>query len=678
LRHPIPVLTIQHRAAAHEENLMIVIASGLILLTSLFITATLRLTSKPAALISLYLFSYANVVLAGEIANSFYALNQQWVFLGLHFTFCAASGLAWWKSGKPSLAGPFSNWKAEFNSKSVRESFKNWPDLALLALGIFAAFAYAVVLNLFIPANNNDSLSTHLSRVGYWLQHGSFFPWPSSHLFQLFYPVNTQLQFLWTILFWGSDRLIGFVQWIAALVAAVAVFGTARLLGWKRTQSAFAALVFLSFPLILLQITTPQNDIVNTAIFVSAVYFLLAGFRSGQKNFLLLSALSVGLGLGTKQTFYFLLPGIAILVLLLWWKTGKKLWPKIAFWAAACAVSFVLFSVYMNAINWRYFGNPLGVQESVSTITGSGNASRTINSIVYNVPRYLYQALDTSGLPRPIDGYAHKIKSHIIQFVVDKTGFQIEGTNYTFPGHTFLLATMNINQEDHAWYGPLSILLLFPAMAWYLIKGIRVREPVSVGMILTTLLFLVIIVIMFPYWDPYAGRYFAPVVALCAPLMAGFFPTSPKRRVIPRVIIVALALTVTGVTMLTNPAKQVAGKMTNRTDIWSGDRVAVEAIQNFDERDMLYMVDDLVPIDATLGLYTPGYLLDYPMFGAYFTRRLVPIYPFNKIQDADWLNVQGIQYILVQENQSPAPTLPLGIALIKAIDGWSLYLWPRP
>ncbi len=657
---------------------MIVIASGLILLTSLFITATLRLTSKPAAALSLYLFSYANVVLAGEIANSFYVLNQQWIFLGLHFIFYTASGLVWWRAGRPSLAGPFANWNAEFNSRSVRDFFKNWPDLALLALGIFAAFAYAAVLNLFVPANNNDSLSTHLSRVGYWLQYGSFFPWPSARQFQLFYPVNTQLQFLWTILFWGSDRLIGFIQWIAALVAAVAVFGIARLLGWKRAQSAFAALIFLSFPLILLQITTPQNDIVNTAIFVSAVYFLLAGFRSGQKKLLLLSALSVGLGLGTKQTFYFLLPGIAIFVLFLWWKTGKKSWPKILFWAAACAVSFVIFAIYMNVVNWRHFGNPLGVQESVSTITGHGNASRTISSLAYNIPRYLYQALDTCGLPRPMDGYAHKIKSHIVQLVVDRTGFEIEGTNYTFPGHTFLLATMNINQEDHAWYGPLSILLLFPAMAWYFIKAIRTREPVPVGMILTTLLFLVIIVIMFPYWDPYTGRYFAPGVALCAPLMAGFFPANQRRRVILRAAIVALALTITGVTMLTNPAKQVAGKMTNRTDIWSGDRVAIQAIQNFGDREMLYMVDDLVPIDATLGLYTPGYLLDYPLFGAYFTRHLVPIYPFDKIQDADWLNEQGIQYILVQENQAPAPNLPPGLTLIKAIKGWLLYLWSQP
>jgi hypothetical protein len=106
--------------------------------------------------------------------------------------------------------------------------------------------------------------------------------------------------------------------------------------------------------------------------------------------------------------------------------------------------------------------------------------------------------------------------------------------------------------------------------------------------------------------------------------------------------------------------------------------VAVEAIQNFDERDMLYMVDDLVPIHATLGLYTPAYFFDYPMFGAYFTRALVPVYPFEQISDAVWLRSQGIQYILVQENQEPAPHLPAGLILIKAIDGWSLYQWTQP
>jgi hypothetical protein len=657
---------------------MIVIAGGLVLLASVFLAASFRLTTKPAALLSLYLFSYANVVLAGEIANSFSALNQQWVFLGLHFLFCAASGMLWWRAGRPSLAGPLADGKAGSSSRSMRAFIKNQPDLALLALGIFIAFAYAAVLNLLVPANNNDSLSTHLSRVGYWLQHGSFFPWPSSRQFQLYYPVNTQLQFLWTILFWGSDRLIGSIQWMAALVAAVAVFGTARLLGWKRAQSAFAALIFLTFPLILLQATTPQNDIVNTAIFISAFYFTLAGFRTGQKSLLLLSALSIGLGLGTKQTFYFLLPGIALLVLLLWWKAGKILWRRILYWVAACAVAFGLFAVYMNVVNWRYFGNPLGVQESVSDITGYGNTSRTVNSLAYNIPRYLYQALDTCGLPRPLDGYAHKVKSHIVGFIVEKTGFQMEGTDFTYPGHTFLLKDMNFNQEDYAWYGPLSVLLLFPALVWYFVKGIRKREPAFVTMAITALAFLFFITIMFPYWDPFTGRYFAPVVALCSPLMAGFYPTDNQRRILLRVLVLALALTVTGVTMLTNPAKQVAGKMTNRTNIWSGDRVAGEVIQNFDERDMLYMVDDLVPIHATLGLYTPVYFFDYPMFGAYFTRELVPVYPFERISDADWLRSQGIQYILFQENQEPAPDLPPGLTLIKAIDGWSLYQWILP
>jgi 4-amino-4-deoxy-L-arabinose transferase-like glycosyltransferase len=658
---------------------MIIIAGGLILLTSLFLSAALRLTSKPAALISLYLFSYANIVLAGEIANIFYVLNQQWSFLGLHFVFCAASGLVWWKSGKPSLAGPFANWKTEFNSQLLREFLKDWPDLALLALGIFAAFAYAAVLNLFVPANNNDSLSTHLSRVGYWLQYGSFFPWPTSRYAQLYYPINTPLQFLWTILFWGSDRLIGFVQWIAALVSAVAVFGIARLLGWKRTQSAFAALIFLSFPLILLQITTPQNDIVNAAIFVSAIYFLLAGFRSGEKKLLLLSALSVGLGLGTKQTFYFLLPGMAILLLLLWRKMGKKMWPKIAFWIAFCAIFFALFAVYINVINWQYFGNPLGEQVYLNKATGNGNITYKLNSLIYNIPRIMYQALDTCGLPRPIDGYTHKIKFHLVQFLVDKIGFQIEGTNYTLPGHIFLLKEMNINQEDYAWYGPLSVLLLFPATLYFFIKGIRSGKPIFVGLALNALIFPVIVYFLIPYWDPLtSGRFLTPIVALCAPLMAGFIPYKGKNRIILRAVILGLALTVISVTMLTNPSKQVAGKRTNQVDIWSGDRIAVETIQSFDNRDMLYMVDDLVPVDATLGLYTPDYLLDYPLFGAYFSRHLVPIYPYARIQDINWLNEHGIQYILVLELQTKTPTLPPGTTLMKAIKGWSLYHWSQP
>jgi F-type H+-transporting ATPase subunit gamma len=73
-----------------------------------------------------------------------------------------------------------------------------------LCVALLYGFALAQVI--LIPQNNMDSLSTHLSRIGFWHQLGSFFPWPTFMLNQVWYPVNAQLQTYWTLLFLAAQR----------------------------------------------------------------------------------------------------------------------------------------------------------------------------------------------------------------------------------------------------------------------------------------------------------------------------------------------------------------------------------------------------------------------------------------------------------------------------------------
>jgi 4-amino-4-deoxy-L-arabinose transferase-like glycosyltransferase len=543
----------------------------------------------------------------------------------------------------------------------------------LLGAGLTAAFIFAAVLILVVPPNNNDSLSTHLSRVGYWLQHGSFFPWPTPRIYQLIYPVNAQLQLLWTILFWGSDQLAGFVQWFAALGSIVAVFGLARLLGWKPPQATFASLIYASFPQVLLQATSTQNDLIIANLFAVAVYFMILGLQKRHRACLVLSALSLGLGFGTKQTIYFLLPCLGILFLFLWYKYGFKVWRDFVYWGIACVTCFMLFAAYLNAMVWYNFGNPFGPPDVVQQQIERKNPQLIINHIRYNVPRLLYQAADTCGLPGPIDGYAHKVKMRIAKAFFNAIGFSIEGTQYTAPKHVFNLAKKNLNEEDYAWYGPLSVLLLFPAMVFQFAQGVRSREPIRAGLVLNALVFLLIDSFVRPGWDIYQGRYFMPVVVLNAPLMASLFQDKGWSRFL-RYTAVGLALMVVTVTMLYNPAKPIAGKRATWVNIWSADRVVLQTLQAHRSRQMLQMVDALVPDDATLGLYT-SYMLDYPLFGEHFTRRLIPIYPFDKITDDKWLNEQGIEYILVQGRGESQIIPPNDLEEVKGIKGWTLYTW---
>jgi 4-amino-4-deoxy-L-arabinose transferase-like glycosyltransferase len=321
-------------------------------------------------------------------------------------------------------------------------------------------------------------------------------------------------------------------------------------------------LIFLSFPLIALQSTTTQTDLVTMVFFVTAVYFLFLGLRDGQPSLLALSAIAVGLGFGVKKSYILLLPVLGILALLALWQFGKSRLKLVFLWSLNVVVGIALLGAYIYVVNWRYFGDPFGspayfdslieipqTQESAAKVmlslertlrtdlepvpvqNGPFPGEEFLLELAYNAPRLLYQALDTSGLPSPLDGYAHKVKLRLARPVFQAIGFEeIEGTAYTAPGHTFNLADKNINEESHAWYGPLSALLLFPALfveAW---RGIRKRSWLSLAPVLALLLFLPMEIILRPGWDPFQGRYFAPLVALGAPLMAMWFRERGRSR----------------------------------------------------------------------------------------------------------------------------------------------------
>ena len=666
------------------------LALVILVVASLPWVAIAKTPNKPAWMLALYLVCSANVVLTGYVANSFYVLNQQWNVLAIHIAIGGLGWVIWRYLGQPTLWGPFENWKLRFDRQFLRSE----PLLSLLALIIVLFYVFALIQIILIPQNNTDSLSTHLSRIGFWRQQGSFFPWPTFMHDQIWYPVNAQLQTYWTLLFLGSDRLVGAVQWLAALISGISVFGLARFYGYNCRQSAFAALIFLSFPLVALQSTTTQTDIVAAAFFIPAVYFLFIGFKNGQNSLLTLSAVSIGIGFGVKKSYFLLLPILGVLAVLAVIQFGKHGYKHFLFWFITAVLGISLLGGYGYVVNWWVWGGPFGRPTYVGSLLKTSQeqkepikvmprlvekleekvsfpGSDILLELAYNTPRLLYQALDTSGLPRPLDGYAHKVKARAIRPIFQWIGFDdIEGTAFTAPGHKFSFEDKNINEESHAWYGPLSVLLLFPALIIEFRRGRKVRNYLLFAPGIAFLVFLPLEIVLRPGWDPFQGRYFAPLIALGSPLMARWF--KERGCMVFEWLIAGLAVTIIAVTMLYNPSKPTLGKFADEFHVWSNNRIFIQTIQRKLNRPVYYTVERFVPADATLGYYIPFYFLDYPLFGNDLNRHLVPIVDQSKISDFQWLREQKIDYLLLSErdgNYSP----PVEYMLISQLDSWSLF-----
>lgn len=121
-----------------------------------------------------------------------------------------------------------------------------------------------------------------------------------------------------------------------------------------------------------------------------------------------------------------------------------------------------------------------------------------------------------------------------------------------------------------------------------------------------------------------------------------------------------------------NSGKPLSGEY----NIWQTDRIDQITVQSFYMRKPARMVDALVPADATLGMLNYGTYLEYPFFRENFSRRLVQIYPPERIHDVEWLKAQGIEYVLIQASpQDPPVNAPAALIPVANTGEWTLMTW---
>ncbi len=529
---------------------------------------------------------------------------------------------------------------------NLRDIFQEWSiSQKVMLLALSAATFYNIVIILVVPQNNPDSLSTHLARIGHWLLSGTLTPWPIQpvRIWQVIYPVNAQILIFWTVLFSGSDIFAGFIQLFAVIVAVFAVYKISLLLGFSKSASRWSSMLFYGFPLLQLQASTTQTDMVIMSFLVLAVYAILKAFQTEKIRYWTLVGSAIGLGIGTKQTFFFLLPILLLLVLIIAWPRRRqylniKTLSKIT---GITVLTIMLLGSGSYIRNQVAFGNPLGPSYVVEKATGTQQPQALLKKIPVNTVRFIYQMIDPAGLPRPYLGYAHKMRLHVFRAILG--GTPIESAQYTFQNHIFSYDLNPTEEESSAWYGPISIIFLYPAMLWALFYrkkryylSLRVF-PISFG------LFLIIDIIARPGWDPFQGRYFAGVIAFNALLMGLWFE---KRRRSLEILATILNLVVVFVTLAYNPAKPSLGKWADDIGIWEKDRIFLQTVQYKADRKLYYQVAENVPSGSKIGLFAPTYMLTYPLYGESFERQIIEIWPSQQVT-ANTIQKLALDYLLI-------------------------------
>jgi hypothetical protein len=207
-----------------------------------------------------------------------------------------------------------------------------------------------VVQVWFFFPHMGDGLAYHLPKVAEWVRAGGFTREMGLHPHVTF-PAGFELIETWWVVFLRHDVFIEMAGVEFLVLASAATYALADRVGMAPRSAFLAALFYATTPGLHLSATSCLNDVPVAALVLTTL--ALVSWRA--PAFLVLA--SIGVGIGTKATYGYALPGIVLLAVLLRKQvrvaTGSR--PVLA----ALALAGLLIGAYWYVRNVVWFGNPV-------------------------------------------------------------------------------------------------------------------------------------------------------------------------------------------------------------------------------------------------------------------------------------------------------------------------------
>ena len=225
---------------------------------------------------------------------------------------------------------------------------------ALAGVLTFAAVV-AVAVCIGPRPTDSDDVTYHIPNAAFWSRAHDLWHLPPvlPGYFTNGYPSDSELVTTWLVQPFHSPRLAGWTTVVFAVMLFSGVVFVAEQLGGRARAGAVAAAAVLLSPLSWqTQIHSALTDWASAAGLVAGVGFALRA-RSGEKAWVVLCGLSVGLAVGTKDTAF--LPGAIVVVFALILRPpGKRLRA-----VGALAIGIVSLAGLWYLRDWVDIGNPV-------------------------------------------------------------------------------------------------------------------------------------------------------------------------------------------------------------------------------------------------------------------------------------------------------------------------------
>jgi hypothetical protein len=647
--------------------------SGLLLIgagaaTAFAVALSCRLPSLTTTLLVAYLALVANFGLVTLVLSPFHEVTRIGLG-GAEAVLLAAALGGWWLRGapRPPLAGA---------RVAARELVSDRLTLLFLVL-VAVMLVYELVLVLTVPPSELDALTYHLVRAAAWAQHRGMY-WvadaPTVRI-NAFQPLAEQ-QLLFLFVATGTGALYALPQYLAEIAILLAVYGSARRLGFPVRPSACASALFATFSLVALEATTGLTDLVAASFPAVAACLLLGGRRLEAG----LAGAAVAFGLATKLTTGLVLPVLLWLALARGRRTATAA-------IAGGVLGFAGIGIWGYVLNLVHSGHLLGVGTGQPEDRGSPSYPGSVANAFY----LLYSMMDLSVLSNDVIvaltvgglvaaviviGWAAIHRRGIGQtlaaaagvatpllapgavvaaaaglaLLADRWGFPIEGAQGIIgPLHFDLLTNQwrHIASADFSAYGPIGIVSILAAMTLTIgayLRGRADSRQLALALALPGFLLLEVLLLT---WNPYITRFVVVPAVLVAPLLARLFRDRSTTAAYLTVAALTGVLTVTGDQSkpLANPygygppwdLTQLTSLITNSRGRDAG------ALQDYDR---------LVPPSVCVGVVVTANEPSYLLYGATLDHHVVYLPASANALQAAYQH--GLYYVVISSWEDTA------------------------
>lgn len=620
--------------------------------SGLAIAATLHLRRLTALVLAAYVLAFAEVVALMLILSAFGAMTRMGILVGVAALFGVSMTL-WVILGAPRPR-PLPPFRHHLRALAC--------DRILLVLAVATGLALLYVLALIVgtPPNSWDSMTYHLARAAFWRQGDGVGYIDDAYDERLnVNPPNAEIALTFVLEVGRNERLSGFVQLLSALAISLGVYALARKVRLSRREAVGGALLFLTLPIVLLQASTTQNDLVAASFLVVAAVFILGESR-GELG---IAALATALAVGTKFPAAY---GLTILGMLALVAPASPIAGRTRRFVALLVGAGV--GSYWYAANVIQTGHPLG---NLSDTAGVVALLEPTENLLATFARIL-DAFDLPGA-QGVDIFIYGFVASVVAVAL-LLGERRGGRNKILPslvtGALVIVPLMFVPvgyalwrvfaklhdileepdgrlpvsgweaqttaSESLSWFGPLGpVFVAGTCVAAVVLVRRGSLPPLAAMLAAAPLIWFALLSVSLAY-DPWQGRFLIFPVALSASLWG--LVLRVHRYAVAAVAVGATSAALSLVHYLEKPSGLALLERPVSASIWNVDRSEAQAVRR-EMRPVLSFIENDVPSDAMLALAMGTDDFAYPAFGPGLDRNveLVPLGSNARDSRAEWL-----------------------------------------